>query len=311
MLHKGHEEILQRAFEVGDEILIGITSDNMALKSRDECVPLYLRKEALEHFLSDMTKPWRICVIDDAYGPRDKMDRVHVLVVSEETVEGGRNINDDRCRRGIPPLELSVVPLTMADDGEKISSNMIMAGAYGRNGSSKAVDVAVGSLNRVKVEAVRVVMERIYGEARVTAVDVSGGVPEQPFEDQTRTGAVNRAYNALGDHDLAVGIEAGVFERPQGMYDIQFCAVVDRKGRLTIGTGPGFMYPPCIADLVRSGMTVGAAVGQVFGEKEVGRKEGAVGLLSGGILDRKALTEQAIVAAMIPRLNDSYSEHLL
>ena len=119
---------------------------------------------------------------------------------------------------------------------------------------------------------------------------------------------MNRARNALGGHELAVGIEAGAFEMEDGLYDYQYCAVLDRNGRFTVGTGSGFMYPPKVAALVRGGSTVGDAMGKVFGQSEVGKRMGAVGILSGGIIDRKALTEESVMAAMIPRLNDSYKE---
>lgn len=149
-------------------------------------------------------------------------------------------------------------------------------------------------------------MERIFGKVRVTGSAVFSGVPDQPFGNQTREGAVNRAKAALGDHDLAVGIEAGVFELADGLYDYQYCAVLDRSGRLTVGTGPGFMYPPAVADLVRGGYTVSDAMRQVFGQKDLGRGQGAVGFLSKGLIDRKGLTEQSVTAAMVPRLNGSY-----
>lgn len=306
VLHDGHVQLIRRAFEVGDSVVVGITSDEMASSTRRDIVPLYLRQKALEQFLSTMGKPWRVAVIDDMYGPADVMDPVDVLVVSEETVENGRKVNEYRRSRGVKPLELSVVPLVMAEDGSKISAGAILEGRYSRDGTSAAKDIAVGSLNHVKVEAVRTVMERIFGNVRITAVDVSSEVPPQPFEEQTRQGAVNRARNALGGHEMAVGIEAGVFEKEDGLYDFQYCAVLDRDGRLTVGTGSGFMYPPEVAGYVRGGMTVGDAVKKVFGSTDIGKKQGAVGLLSGGLLDRKSLTEQSVTAAMIPRLNDSY-----
>ncbi|MGI6009595.1 MAG: inosine/xanthosine triphosphatase [Methanomethylophilus sp.] len=306
VLHAGHKALIRRAFEVGDSVIIGITSDEFASVGRDEHLPLYLRRRALEEYLADEEKPWRIEVIDDIYGPRERMDAADILVVSEETLERGKELNRERASRGVKPLELSVVPLVMADDGRKISARDILDGMYGTGGHRDVKDVAVGSLNRVKVEAVRSVFEKIYGDVRITACDVESGVPSQPFEGQTRQGAVNRARNALGDHEMAVGIEAGVFEREDGLYDYQYCAVLDKDGRLTVGTGPGFMYPPEVAKLVRAGSTVGEAVGKIFGDNEAGKKMGAVGLLSGGLLDRKRLTEQAVTAAMIPRLNDSY-----
>ncbi|MCQ2079245.1 MAG: inosine/xanthosine triphosphatase, partial [archaeon] len=214
-----------------------------------------------------------------------------------------------RDKRGIKPLVISVVPLVMASDGQKVSAHCILEGRYSRDGRSDVVDIIVGSANHVKVEAVRSVMERIFGNVRVTGVEVDSGVPDQPFEEQTRQGAINRARAAMGDHDLAVGIEAGVFEKEEGLYDYQYCAVLDREGRITVGTGSGFMYPPAVAELARNGLTIGDAMREVFAQKNIGKGQGAIGFLSKGLLDRKGLTEQSVTAAMIPRLDDSYDAH--
>ncbi|MGI5965203.1 MAG: inosine/xanthosine triphosphatase [Candidatus Methanomethylophilaceae archaeon] len=303
VLHDGHLALLKRAFETGDSVAVGITSDAMASAGRKTVVPLEVRKAALESFLSGQKKPWEIFIIDDIYGPRETMDGVDVLVLTEETLSNGKKLNEDRRKRGLPELEFSVVPLVMADDGLKISSSFILDGKYGRDGRSDALDVAVGSVNPVKVEAVRNVMERIYGSVRVTAVEVRTGIPEQPFESETRRGAIKRAELALGSHRLSVGIEAGVFEREEGLFDIQYCAVLDSDGTLTVGTGPGFLYPESIAELVRNGYTVSQAVSELYGESDIGRKKGAVGMLSNGLLDRRTLTEQAVTVAMIPRIS--------
>ena len=200
-------------------------------------------------------------------------------------------------------MELSVVPLVMSGDS-KISSSAILRGEYGRSGRRDVMDIAVGSGNRVKVAAVRTVMERVYGDVRITAVDVPSGVPDQPFGEQTHRGSENRARAALGDHDMAVGIEAGVFEMLDGLYDIQHCTIISRDGKATYGHGSGFRYPDRIAELVRGGMTVGDAVHEVYGNTDIGKKQGAVGLLSKGLIDRKTLTEQSVIAAMIPRIWD-------
>ena len=303
VLHDGHKALLRRAFEVGDVVMVGITSDRMASGSRGVSAPMHIRRAELEAFLSDMGEH-RIFEIDDIYGPDEVMDSVDVLVVSEETMDNGRRVNERRASRGLKPMELSVVPLVMSDDGGKISSSAILRGEYGRSGHRQVMDIAVGSANQVKVSAVRSVMERVYGEVRITAVDVPSGVPPQPFEGQTHEGSRNRALAALGDHDMAVGIEAGVFEMLDGLYDIQHCTIVSRDGRETYGHGSGFRYPDAIAALVRGGMTVGDAVHEVYGDTDIGKKQGAVGLLSKGLIDRKTLTEQSVTAAMIPRIWD-------
>lgn len=302
VIHDGHLALLRRAFEIGDRVLVGITSDRMASEGRRESIPLSVRMPALTRCLDSLGSGYTVFEIDDMYGPAAIMDDADVLVVSEETLENGRLVNAERSKRGIRPLDLSVVPLVRSDEGMKISASAILEGRYGRSGHVSVPDISVGSLNRVKVEAVRNVMERIYGEVRITAVDAKSGVPEQPFEEQTRRGAENRARGALGDHQMSVGIEAGVFEFPDGLYDIQHCCVVSKDGRITYGQGSGFRYPDEVADLVRSGSTVGDAFKTLFGSEGIGKKSGAIGMLSKGLLDRLNLTEQSVTAAMIPRI---------
>jgi len=303
VLHDGHKALLDRAFQVADHVRIGITSDRMASEGRGAYVNIDLRRKELESYVRGKGS-YELFEIDDMYGPAAMMDDVDILVVSEETLENGRKVNERRRERGLRPLELSVVPLVRADVGEKISSTSIMKGCYGRSGRSDVMDIAVGSANPVKVAAVRSVMERVYGDVRITAMEVDTGVPLQPFEGQTHQGSVNRARAALGDHDMAVGIEAGVFEMLDGLYDIQHCTIITRDGKETYGQGSGFRYPDAIADLVRKGSTVGDAVKAVYGNTEIGKKQGAIGLLSKGLIDRKTLTEQSVMAAMVPRLWD-------
>ncbi len=304
VLHDGHKALLERAFSLSDHVRIGITTDRMAAVARTRINPYYLREKAVEEYLRSMNREAEIFPIDDMYGPKDRMADVDVLVVSEETFDNGRKVVEWRSGISDKVLELSVVSLVKRKDGNKISSTDIMDGICSRDGSIDAVDIAVGSLNPVKIEAVRNVMERIYGSVRIFAVDSKSGVPEQPFEDETVQGAINRAKGAIGDHKMAVGIEAGVFERYDGLYDVQHCAVIDSDGKITIGMGSGFRYPDKVAELVRNGKTVGEAMKEIYSGKDIGREQGAIGILSKGLLDRRELTEQSVLNAMLPRIWD-------
>ena len=302
VLHEGHKALLDRAMWMADELYIGITSDEMASQNRDEITPYYLRRKAIEDYVIAKGEIATIFEINDIYGPPEIMDDIDILVVSEETKDNGKLVSRMREKRGLKPLKLDVVSLYRDCDGNKLNARDIMNGNMSRDGQRDVVRVAVGSTNRVKVEAVREVMESIYGSVRVYAVDAKSGVPDQPFESETHRGAVNRAKEALGDRDLSVGIEAGVFELYGELMDIQHCAIIDQEGRITVGMGSGFAYPKEIADLVRGGLTVGQAVDRIYDKNAVGHSEGAIGLLSKGIMDRKELTKQSVLAAMIPRL---------
>lgn len=307
ILHEGHKALLDRAFELGDEVYIGITSDRMASSSRGRLNTYYIREKAVREYAASKKKPFSVFTIDDIYGPDEMMDHVDVLVVSEETLGNGKEVVRKAAEKG-RKMDLSVVSIIQRSDGGKLSSTDIMNGACSRNGDADAIDIAVGSANPVKVEAVRNVMERIFGQVRIFAYDVSSGVPEQPFGDQTQEGAKNRAKAAIHDHALSVGIEAGVFEMFGTLYDFQYCAVLDKDGRYTIGTGSGFRYPDSVVELVRNGKTVGEAMKIVYGETNAGKTMGAIGILSKGLLDRRSLTEQSVLAAMIPRIWDEKHE---
>lgn len=302
ILHEGHKALLDRAMWLADELYIGITSDEMASEGRDVIVPFYLRRRAIEDYVVSRGEIATIFEIDDIYGPAEIMDDIDVLVVSEETKENGKLVSRMREKRGGKPMRIDVVSIFPDDEGGKLNARDVIDGKVSRDGRTDVMRVAVGSLNRVKVEAVREVMESIYGSVRIYAVDAKSGVPDQPFEEETHRGAINRAEEALGDRDLSVGIEAGVFELYGELIDIQHCAIIDKGGRTTVGMGSGFAYPPEIADLVRGGLTVGQAVDKAYGKTSVGHSEGAIGMLSKGIIDRKELTKQSVLAAMIPRL---------
>lgn len=164
--------------------------------------------------------------------------------------------------------------------------------------------VAVGSVNPVKAAAVQNVFGRIYENVTVEPRKVATGVPAQPFGSETIKGAMNRAKHAYksGDYDYGVGIEAGLSDVEGYIMDIQFCAIYDREG-FTIGCGSGFEYPPAVLSEVLAGREVGDVMSEVSGIDDLGKKMGAIGYLSHGMLDRTQLTEQSVMMALIPRMN--------
>jgi inosine/xanthosine triphosphatase len=165
--------------------------------------------------------------------------------------------------------------------------------------------VAVGTVNPVKVDAVRNVFGRLYEGVEVEGRKVGSGVPDQPFGSETIRGAINRARNAYrtGDYDYGVGIEAGLSDVEGYVLDIQFCAIVDHE-TTTIGCGSGFQYPPAVlAEVLSGGREVGDVMSELTGIEKLGQKMGAIGYLSRGMLDRTQLTEQSVLMALIPRLN--------
>ncbi|MCG7844097.1 MAG: inosine/xanthosine triphosphatase [Methanomassiliicoccales archaeon] len=303
VLHRGHRRLLETALASGDELAIGLMSDEYCHEHKVTVMPYEQRERTLIEHLASKKAKFTIVPLETREGTAPNDRYLDVLVVSEETHMLGARINDLRLGKGLAPTKVIVVPYVLADDFRPISSSRVLSGEIDIEGKLlRPLKVRVGSLNPVKVAAVREVLQRFHPQVEIVAVDVHTSVNEQPWGRESEAGALARAQESLGDGDLGVGIEAGVWEREDGLYDVQYCAIVDGMGRTSIGHGMGFRYPPSIAERVRQGSSVGRACGELFEEGDQGSGIGAIGILTKGALDRKTLTEQAVLAAMVPRI---------
>ena len=139
-IHDGHRAIFERAFELG-EPTIGLTSDELATKMRDEDRPVrpYEKRlrdldAELDSFAAEFDSPYEIREIEDPTGfaPEPQFE---ALVVSPETETGGQRINEIRVDRGLDPLDIHVVDHVLAEDGEIISSTRIVDGEIDEHGN--------------------------------------------------------------------------------------------------------------------------------------------------------------------------------
>ena len=307
-IHKGHELLFETAFAVGDFVEVGLTSDDFArsIKSVD-VLPYPLRKSNLERYLERFGKPFSVTMISDKYGPAASSSEIGAIVVSPETRPIADEINMIRLQKGLPPLKVHVIRNVKADDSRPISSSRILSGEIDKDGHLlRPLKVAVGSTNEVKVEAVRSVFAQAFGLVEVASVKPDDTFERQPMEERVVEGAVRRAKLALErtGADFGVGVEAGLFYNKSldRFLDVQYCAIVDASGRLTVGHGPGFEYPPSVVESVLKGGTVGDTMSVITDIEDIGRKQGSIGYLSDGMIDRRRLTEIAVLMALIPRI---------
>src|SRR2546427_2116956 len=307
ILHPGHEALLGAAFALGGDVFIGLTTDGMARQTRKAVTPFRLRKQRLEAWLGRRGyTAATIGPLEDAYGPAAS-EPFDAIVVSEDREGVAKALNEERVRRGLAPLAIHVVPMVLAEDDAPIASRRIRAKEIDRRGRLlRVLRVNVGSTNPVKVRAVANVFRGLFPKRRpqVKPVDVTSKVSEQPFEVEAIEGAINRAREALKEADYGVGIEAGLFwnEQVRDFLDVQYCAIVDKRGRVTLGHGAGFEYPPFVVERVKAGRTVGDAMDELTGKKDIGTTTGAIGFLTDGRMDRTRLTEAAVLMAFVPRI---------
>lgn len=165
--------------------------------------------------------------------------------------------------------------------------------------------IVVASQNPVKTAAVLNGFMRMFSAEKFTVerVEVDSGVLDQPLSDQaTRQGAQNRAQKArlaTPGADYWIGIEGGCDTLDDEMIAFAWVVVLSEEGLGSARTAH-FKLPHQVKALVESGMELGDADDQVFGRENSKQQSGAVGLLTGDVITRETLYEQAVILALIP-----------
>ena len=214
-LHRGHEALLASAFRAGRTVAVGVTTDAYLERhpkpDPGKIQPYRTRRATLRRWLSARypARRWVLASLDDTFG-RSVEDGVDAVVVSADTLSGGRAVNAERRRLGRRAVPLIVVPLVLADDLQPVSSRRIRAGTIDRDGrrrSSIRVGLAVG--NGVDRAAAARGIRRAFARARV--VPVRPGPAAPPSLARLRASA--RSAAARGELGVAVGAVASARRR--------------------------------------------------------------------------------------------------
>jgi cytidyltransferase-like protein len=137
-LHRGHKALLGKAFEVGDKVVVGITSDGfVAQLGKQHRTASYIarRRELLiylaEHGLADRAE---IVPLSTSFGLTIIRKNLDAIVVSQETERIAWAINRKRQIVGNKALAVVVVNMIQADNQSPISTTRIRSGEIDRNG---------------------------------------------------------------------------------------------------------------------------------------------------------------------------------
>lgn len=131
--HDGHKKLLKTAFDIGEEVEIGITSNSFGgLKGDiDSCKE---RISNLRNFFSDKSN-FHVTELNDPFGTTIQDPDFDAIVVSEETEPTALKINNIRLEKDMLPLDIVVVSFVLAEDGNPISSTRIRRGEINKEGN--------------------------------------------------------------------------------------------------------------------------------------------------------------------------------
>ena len=139
LFHNGHQALIMKAFEIGNHVLIGLSSDEFLKKMRKPhtIAPYAQRLEELKSFLrkKGFLEHAEITPLDDAYGVTLSDPRIHAIVVSKETEPRAHEINKKRKSLGMNPLTIVAVKMILSDDHYPISSTRIWFEEIDREGN--------------------------------------------------------------------------------------------------------------------------------------------------------------------------------
>jgi len=182
--------------------------------------------------------------------------------------------------------------------------------------------IAVGSLRRPKLDAVREALEtlrpRLNEGARfeVVGVDVPSGVRHTPLtREEIMSGARQRVEALLRiarerneSWHYFVGLEGGldvVHERGTRTVFLQNWAyVADRTGRSAFGQSGAIALPEPLARLVvDEGIELAEAIDAFAGAQGVRDAQGAWGVLTGNVITRQDAVRISVINAFAPFLS--------
>ena len=165
--------------------------------------------------------------------------------------------------------------------------------------------VLVGSKNPTKTNAVFSAFKEVFKvPIEVVGLSVSSGVPDQPMSCvETKKGATNRAKNITNKSaDYHIGIEGGCSYEDGVLFAFAWVVTLSKK-RKGLGKTSLFQLPKEIQKLIEQGVELGEADDLVFNRKNSKQKDGAVGILTGGLVDRSKYYKEAVVMSLIPFIN--------
>ncbi len=137
-LHRGHKALLVKAFEIGDRVLIGLSSDALVARLKKPHITANYgeRQQDLKAWLKELSLADRAEIVPlfDAFGSTIEDPQIEALVVSLETKPTAEKINQRRKEAGLTPLEIVALSMIPSENCDPISTTKIRKGEIDREG---------------------------------------------------------------------------------------------------------------------------------------------------------------------------------
>lgn len=167
--------------------------------------------------------------------------------------------------------------------------------------------ILVGSKNPVKLDAVKETFSLYFNSIEVIGIEVNSNVPDQPINEETFTGAQNRANELKKinseqslNGDFFVGIEGGIQKNYNKWFALGCMCIIDKNGKTSFGTSAHFELPPIVIDQLLERRELGHVMDKIMNAENTKQKGGAIAFFTNGKMNRKELYIPGLISALVP-----------
>lgn len=235
--HKGHEALLDMAFNVSEKVIIGVTSDSMVKRENkvlnEIILPYTNRVDDVRNYLKKRGFLGREIIeqLNDIYGPSVLNGKVEAVVCTRETRAGALAINRERQKIGHSELAIVECSFVVSKDNYHISSTRIRQGEINRQGEliidktgshhllpenlrdllNKPIDKLFESLDEAVRSTTQPIMIITIGDVVTSDLIKRGVVPDiGVFDNEVE----RKADHRLTEADVSVVNKAGTVGEP-------------------------------------------------------------------------------------------------
>ena len=171
----------------------------------------------------------------------------------------------------------------------------------------REIKIIIGSTNPTKINAVSGAFKKVFPCDGFCFIkeNTPSGVLDQPMtEKETKDGCKNRLDYLEKKHiaDFYIAIEGGVDYVGKKLYAFAW-VYIKSKGFLSKSKTSIFQLPEEIKFLIEKGEELGKADDLVFNRVNSKKKDGAVGILTNGLITRESYYKEAVILGLIPFIN--------
>lgn len=163
--------------------------------------------------------------------------------------------------------------------------------------------VIIASENPVKVTVAMRAFATVFADEtfEFVALASESGVSEQPFNNETLEGALNRldyVKKHYPEADYWISQEGGIYTDGNDMYTKAWIVICNKAGHTTKSSTAEFRLPSKIVQDINNGYELGEATDRFFNGQNSKHGLATIGHLTNGLINREDLYLQPAIIAL-------------